>query len=68
MTSSKPYFWGYDTGRRTLEVRCSCGKVAFDSLAYEHHMMAKHPDRVRKMKKDGRWQQDRLEGWSGARL
>lgn len=64
---AKPNYWAYDTGRRTLWVDCSCGKRLLDQTAYEQHMVAKHPDRVRKMKKDGRWAQDRLDGWSKLR-
>ena len=64
---TKPYLWGYDTGSRTLEVRCSCGKVTFDRLAYEQHMKAKHLELVRQMKHDGRWQQDKIDGWSQRR-
>lgn len=64
---TKPFYWGYDTGRRTLSVECSCGKLLLGQAAYEDHMKAKHPDRVRKMKKDGRWQQDRLDGWTTIR-
>lgn len=66
MMNSKPYLWGYDTGRRTLSVEC-CGKELLDQTAYEQHMRAKHPERVRQMKRDGRWQQDRIDGWSRQR-
>lgn len=60
---SKPEFWGYDTGRRTSEVLC-CGKKLLTQVAYEQHMKARHSERVRVMKKSGRWQQDRLDGWA----
>lgn len=62
--SAKPEFWGYDTGARTLEVRCSCGKLLLTQMAYEQHMKARHPERVRAMKKSGKWQQDKIDGWS----
>lgn len=62
----RKFYWGYDRGYRTSSVEC-CGKELLSRVAYEQHMKGKHPRRVRQMKKDGRWQQDRLEGWTSMR-
>lgn len=59
-----PCYWGYDTGSRMLEVRCFCGKLCLSHAAYEQHMKAKHPGRLRALKQCGCWQQYLLDGWA----
>jgi len=58
----KDDYVGHKTGKTILDVFCIPCKKQLDTLdAYEKHMMAKHPRRVRQFKKSGRWQQDRID-------
>ncbi len=59
-----PCYWGYDTGKRTCEVMCFCGKHCHDQESYENHMRDKHPRYVRQLKQCGCWQQYQLDGWT----
>lgn len=59
---SKKDFWGQKRGHTILDVFCTPCKKLLETLdAYEKHMIAKHPRRVRRYKKSGRWQQDRID-------
>ena len=58
----KDDYYGHKTGRTILDVFCvPCKKLLETQDAYEKHMVAKHPRRVRQYKKSGRWQQDRID-------
>lgn len=66
-TYSKPLFYGYDTGSRLFSVTCHCAKTVYSQLAYEAHMMTKHPREAREIKKSGAWAQQKIDGWVSLR-
>lgn len=48
---------GYDRGHRIADVTCHCGKFCDTRIGYYQHLQAKHPKRLRQMKKSGEWEQ-----------
>jgi len=50
-----------DRGHTIFDVTCFCGKFCLTWTAYTNHMRAKHLKMVRKLKKSGQWQQDKIE-------
>jgi hypothetical protein len=58
---SKDRYWGHKRGHTILDVKCFCGKLLLEWQDYANHMRAKHPKMVRKLKKSGQWQQDKID-------